>query len=159
MSVLDSLYNGYNDELNKNDLTNKILSQNSIKRVHEENPAKKSFVINSTKVKAAQTSDPFSPQTFTAFEAACRSDGQDDIDIRPRLKDGTTGQLTLLDSGSQCSVVNPDPGDKIDHSIKLETVSGERIPCYGKKVITIKINRKPYPIEVVKAKVKETILG
>ena len=67
MSVLDSLYNGYNDELNKNDLTNKILSQNSIKQVHEEKSTKESFVINSTTVKAVQESDPFSPQTFTAF--------------------------------------------------------------------------------------------
>ena len=75
LSVLDSLYNGYNAELNKNDLTNKhVLSQNSIKQVHQE--PRESFVISSTKAtKSDQTSDPFTPQSFTAFEAACRSDG------------------------------------------------------------------------------------
>ena len=31
----------------------------------------------------------------------------------------------LVDSGSQCCVVNPDPSDVIDSSINLETVSGK----------------------------------
>ena len=56
-------------------------------------------------------------------------------------------------------MVNPDIGDTIDPSINLESVGGDKIPCYGKKEITVKINRKSYNITAVKAKVKETILG
>ena len=101
----------------------------------------------------------FIPETFTAYEAAFKIDGENDVDIRPRVMDNNTNTLTLVDSGSQCCVVNPDPGDVIDSSIKLESVSGDRIPCYGKKKISVKINRKQYHIVAVKAKVKETILG
>ena len=54
-------------------------------------------------------------------------------------------------------MIKPQEGDVIDHSIKLESVSGDKIDCYGKKDIDIKIGRKQYRITAVKAKVKESV--
>ena len=75
------------------------------------------------------------------------------------MLDGNTNKRTLIDSGSQCCVILPEPGDTVDNSINLESVGGDRVPCYGKKQISIKIGRKQYHIMAVKAKVKEPIIG
>ena len=103
--------------------------------------------------------DPHTPQLLTAFEAAVHVDGQDGVDVRPRVLDANTGLQTLLDSGSQVTVVKAGPDDIVDNSIKLESVGGDTVKCYGKTTITVKINRKPYHITAIKANVKETILG
>ena len=73
--------------------------------------------------------------------------------------DGNTNSLTLLDSGSQITVVKADPNDVLDSSINLESVGGDSLPCYGRTTISIKIGRKQYHMPAVKARVKETILG
>ena len=59
------------------------------------------------------------------------ADGLNGQDCRPRLH--TDVATFLLDTGSMASVVRPDPGDKIDHSIGLKTVDGSPFPCYGTK--------------------------
>ena len=110
-------------------------------------------------VSAVQEKVDFKTEQFSAAEAAGRVDGQDDLDIRPRVLDGNTKSLTLLDSGSQCTVVKARPGDVLDSSIKLESVGGDTVKCYGKQNLSIQIGRKQYHIEAVVADVKETILG
>ena len=82
------------------------------------------------KISAVQEEVDFRSEEFSAVEAANRVDGQDDLDIRPRVLDGNNGELTLLDSGSQCCVIKAKPGDILDSSIKLESVGGDKIKCY-----------------------------
>ena len=65
----------------------------------------------------------------------------------------------MIDSGSQCCVWPAKTGDVIDRSVKLQTVDGSPFDCYGRKELTIKINRKQYTISAVVAKVKAPILG
>ena len=77
--------------------------------------------------------DPSPPSSLCAYEAAQRFDGQDGLDFRPRVMDGNLKTLTLIDSGSQVTVIQPDPGDQVDPSISLESVGGDFLPCYGKK--------------------------
>ena len=84
-------------------------------------------------------------------------DGLNGQDCRPRLH--TDVATFLLDTGSMASVVRPDPGDKIDHSIGLKTVDGSPFPCYGTKKVSFKIGRKTYQVEAVKALVKSPLLG
>ena len=48
----------------------------------------------------------------------------DSVDIRPRIWDGIAKAWTLLDTGSQCSVLKPSPSDVINPHILLETVDG-----------------------------------
>ena len=55
-----------------------------------------------------------------------------------------------IDSGAQVCTVPPDPGDQVDPTMALRAVT---------KVIDIKINRKSYPIKVIKSDVKSPILG
>ena len=72
------------------------------------------------------------------------------VDIRPRFQDDVTKDFILLDSGSQISACAPDPGDVLDPSIRLEAVDGSLLPCYGKKIMSIRIGRKMYHQEVIK---------
>ena len=71
--------------------------------------------------------DPHFPRLLTAFEAAAHVDGQDGVDVRPRVLDANTGDNTLLDSGSQVTVIKAGPDDIIDESIKLESVGGDPV--------------------------------
>ena len=81
------------------------------------------------------------------------------IDMRPHLYQPNTDQYYLIDSGAQVCTVPPDPGDQVDPTMALRAVNGARIKCYGTKVIYIKINRKSYPIKVIKSDVQSPILG
>ena len=64
-----------------------------------------------------------------------------DVDIRPRIWDAEAKSWTLLDTGSQASVLKPNQSDKVDPSILLETVNGQGMKCYGKRSHSIRINR------------------
>ena len=139
-SALDSLYNGYtkNVEIEQN-----FFSSNSIKQVIPEvevgvlEPAGETFSINAVQIGGADpNSREFKSETVTAYEASKHTDGDNNIDIRPRLLNANNNQLTLLDSGSQVSVVRPDPEDSVDKSLNLESVNGQKIQCYGKKKIS-----------------------
>ena len=55
------------------------------------------------------------------------------VDIRPRVRDGISNEMVLIDCGSQVSVVKPGPEDTVKPHLKLETVDGSFIPCFGKK--------------------------
>ena len=81
------------------------------------------------------------------------------MDIRPRLKDDSTGQFRLVDTGSQITVTCKGPNDVINNTIKLVAVNGSQINTYGVKNIKIKIGRKSYEIEAVVCDVAQDILG
>ena len=102
---MDTLYNGYNKTL----VHNSHFLSASIKQVPMSQPAtsssstsssaaKSTYFVNSASLNVSRdfqrfrrkSADPLTPQTFTAYEAAFRVDGQDNIDVRPRVKDNIT---------------------------------------------------------------------
>ena len=79
-------------------------------------------------------------------------------DMRPHIHDKLTNEYLLYDSGAQVSACPPDPGDVIDPKVALRSVNGSRLNCYGFKEIDIQINRKKYPVKMIKTDVQKTIL-
>ena len=65
-------------------------------------------------------------------------------DVRPRLKDKTTGQSRLIDTGSMISVAMKLPTDKEDKTLSLVAVNGSNIKTYGIRNLTFNIGRKQY---------------
>ena len=135
---MDTLYGNKANNLPYRD----SFSPHSIKQVpHEESPPENfALKVNSLSLMP----EDFKSEIVTAYEAAKAVDGQNNLDIRPRVLDNITNTHTLLDSGSQCSVVVAGPDDIEDTSIKLESVNGDRVKCYGKTTLTVRINRKEY---------------
>ena len=80
-------------------------------------------------------------------------------DLRPHYWDPVLKQDLLVDSGSQVTAWPPDPGDKVDPSIRLKAVNGSRIDCYGHKEIVIKLGRKAYKFKAIKAKIDNPVIG
>ena len=95
------------------------------------------------------------PEFCPAFEAF----EKDEKDKRPYLYESVMDQFLLIDSGAQVSAVPPDPGDQVDPTMSLRAVNGDRINCYGTKVLEVRIGRKTYPITVIKSDVRSPILG
>ena len=83
----------------------------------------------------------------------------DNVDIRPHLFDPILGVSLLCDSGSQVSAFPPEPGDQPIPNVFLKAANGSRMACYGRKKVTIKIARKPYHFEFIKAQVETPIIG
>ena len=96
---------------------------------------------------------------LSAAEALQKQSQEEELDMRPYLFDGNSKSYILLDSGSQVCAWPPDPGDQIDPTTKLKAVNGSGLKCYGFKEVDIKINRKTYPIRVIKTDVAKPILG
>ena len=84
---------------------------------------------------------------------------EEDVDIRPRVWCNKSKKWLLCDTGSQVSVVPPSDGDVLQPHLRLETVAGTQMACYGKKMLTVRLNRKEYHIEAVISKTTDTILG
>ena len=99
------------------------------------------------------------PEELSAFEARSWERGRQGVDMRPHLFEQNRQEMILVDSGSQVSTFPPEPGDTVDPNMSLRAVNGTKINCYGYKEVFIKINRKSYPIKVIKSDVKEPILG
>ena len=76
-----------------------------------------------------------------------------------RFYDNLTKQWILVDTGAQVSCVAPTDDDKVNPHIILETVDGSKMPCYGTKVISLRIGRKTYTIEAIIAAVPAPIFG
>ena len=130
---MDTLYNGFSKNLT-NFHTSSLTSIKQTPQTSDQPEIKEKYLVNSTRfIECQDSNDPFSPETLSAYEALSHEDGINNIDIRPRVLDSNTNEYTLLDSGSQCSVIKPDPGDVPDPSISLESVSGHKLECYGKK--------------------------
>ena len=83
----------------------------------------------------------------------------EDCDIRPKIYDKIEKVWTLCDSGSVVSCVPKKPGDKIDPSIRLRSVNGGIIPTFGSEELIIRLGRKQYKIQAIKADVPQRILG
>ena len=66
---------------------------------------------------------------------------------------------SLLDTGAQVSCCPPSSSDTLDPSIVLEAVDGSKMPCYGTKVISLRIGRKTYHQKVYITNTSEQILG
>ena len=98
------------------------------------------------------TLDSPPPHTLSAMQ-------NDSVDIRPRFYSNATKEWILVDTGAQVSAIKPSPGDVIDPNIRLETVDGSTMPCYGKKTLSFKLGRKEYHQEVFISNTNETILG
>ena len=99
------------------------------------------------------------PEFLSAAEAVRLQASDEDLDIRPYLFDGLSKRHVLLDSGSQVCAWPPDPGDRVDPAMKLKAVNGSKLHCYGYKEIEVQINRKKYPVRVIKTDVASPILG
>ena len=82
-----------------------------------------------------------------------------DVDIRPRHVDSATGEVRLVDSGSQITVTKKKPDDKVDNNIRLVAVNGSKIETYGVRKVQVKINRKQYEMPAVVCDVEQDILG
>ena len=89
------------------------------------------------------------PEIIPSVYAASWFDGYKSKDLRPRLTDGYNNTY-LLDSGSMCCVWPASDSDVINKDIQLQTVDGSPFHCYGKKELSIRINRKEYKIPAVK---------
>ena len=94
-----------------------------------------------------------------AIDAVDWSIGRHNCDIRPRLVDKSTGISRLVDSGSQISVTQKLPEDKVDQNLKLVAVNGTKIETYGVREVEFQINRKTYKMPMVICDVKQDILG
>ena len=123
--MLDTLYGGYAGQIHE-DITDKLSS----------NITDSKWCPNESKI----TEDDIIP----SHQASLYALQNHDIDIRPRFYDNLSQSWHLLDTGAQVSCVPPSKDDTIDPSIKLETVDGSLMPCYGKKEISFRIGRKTY---------------
>ena len=99
------------------------------------------------------------PEIMTYVEAISAARAEPTADIRPRIFDGVTQEWILLDTGSQCSVTKATPSDKIRPDLKLETVDGSRLHCFGTRPFSLRLGRKTYHINTAISNTTDTILG
>ena len=119
--------------------------------------------INSLEV-AEVTEDPSERASeesafLSGVEALRLQRSEEELDIRPYIFDSNSKQYILWDSGSQVSAWPPDPGDKPDPKMSLRAVNGSKLKCYGFKEVSVRINRKSYPMKVIKTDVSSPVLG
>ena len=98
------------------------------------------------------------PEELPAFQAVHWEDNHLGVDLRPHLHDKKLDKFFLVDSGSQCTAVPPDPGDQPSGEF-LKAVNGSKIKCFGHKVIEVKIGRKTYHYKAIKADIEQAVLG
>ena len=98
-------------------------------------------------------------EEISAISAVNFKPGSFGLDVRPKVYDNLTKTWTLLDSGSCVTCVPKKPGDKPNPNFKLKSVNGSRIETFGHEVIDVRIGRKNYQIQAVKADVPHKILG
>ena len=96
---------------------------------------------------------------LTGVEALRMQNSEENLDIRPYLYDSNTKSHILWDSGSQVTAWPPDAGDKADPSMSLRAVNGSKLRCYGFKEVSVRVNRKSYPIKAIKTDVSSPVLG
>ena len=97
------------------------------------------------------------PDKVHVSEALLWAAGRQGVDLRPHLL--YKGQLHLCDTGSQVTAWPPEPGDKVDPSIRLKAINGTKLKCYGFKKIEVKLNRKTYGFKAIKAEVDTPVIG
>ena len=80
-------------------------------------------------------------------------------EVRPKIYDKITKTWTLCDIGSLVTCIPRASTDVIDNNIRLRSVDGRVIPTFGSEEIIIKLGRKEYKVEAIKADVPHRILG
>ena len=138
------------------------ISFGNVRQSHQIQSNWNSLVVSAIEV--AEKVNPYLPSlpdgtVVRAIDALRWPSFGHNCDIRPRLKDDSSGINRLVDSGSQISVAKKGPNDKIDDSFKLIAVNGSRIESYGVKDIELQIGRKTYKIPAVICDVQQDILG
>ena len=103
--------------------------------------------------------DSVTPDELSATQAIKHSPGHLGVDIRPHLFDSQLKKHLLCDSGSQITAWPPDEGDLPMSGTYLRAVNGAKLNCYGYKQVTIKIGRKSYHYQAIKADVQSPIIG
>ena len=98
-------------------------------------------------------------QEVSAIDSINFKPGSYGLDIRPKIFDNATRAWILLDSGSCVSCIPKKPEDKIDPKFQLKAVNGGKISTYGTEVVSIRMGRKTYEIEAIKADVPHKTLG
>ena len=145
-------------DIEENEINEVILEENEVMESEIEFISKE-LSHNDTKVPEISVVEIDEKEFVAAAEALKMQTDQEDLDMRPYLFDGNSKQYIFLDSGSQVCAWPPDPGDAVDPSVRLKAVNGSRMRCYGYKEVDIRINRKTYPIRVIKTDVNRPILG
>ena len=154
-TLLDTLYGGINGELYQPDINYQETDIN----------AQDSSPLPDPKSKPSPQESDLSGSQIEKYEiippdevfAASLEDSE--YDIRPRVFDHVSQTFSLVDTGSQVSVLRPVPGDIIQPHIRLETVDGSQMPCYGKKEHSVRFGRKTYHIQAVISNTTDSILG
>ena len=99
------------------------------------------------------------PEELSAARAMSHPRGHLGVDLRPHLFDGVLKQDLLCDTGSQVTAYPPDPGDKPVEGLNLRAVNGAQLNCYGFKQVTVRIGRKDYHFQAIKADVQSPVIG
>ena len=81
------------------------------------------------------------------------------MDARPRVLDGITKQMLLVDSGAAITIIPPSQTDVVNPNMLLQTVSGQKLKCYGHRLMQFRFGRKQYQFSAVIADVKDIIIG
>ena len=97
------------------------------------------------------------PDRVHMSEALLWAVGRQGVDLRPHLL--YKGHFHLCDTGSQVTAWPPDPGDQVDPSIRLKAINGTKLKCFGFKKVEVKIGRKTYGFQAVKAEVDSPVIG
>ena len=140
------------------------LSQSQVWGIHTSKPASQSAfeALASASIESVANYDPLAPpppSIVSATEGVEWPDGQGNVDMRPFFRDGVTGKLALLDSGSAVTVTPKTPGDKLCPELCLKAANNTSIPCYGYKEIEIRIGRKTYRHKAAITDIAEPIVG
>ena len=99
------------------------------------------------------------PDTLPSLEAFGWEPGAHGVDLRTHVYDHVTQEWLLVNSGSQITAYPPEPGDQEDPHMCLKAVNGTKIKCFGYKKIEVRIGRKTYGFQAVKAQVESPVLG
>ena len=102
-------------------------------------------------------SDP--PKFLSAMQASKWRPNTMGVDARPRIFDKIAKRHILIDSGAVTTIIPPEAHDSVDNSMYLQTVSGQRLQCYGRRTVHFRFGRKTYAFNAVIANVKDIILG
>ena len=92
-------------------------------------------------------------------EEVFKTNLDESVDVRPRVFDNISKKWLLADTGSQVTCLSKGPDDTLQPHIRLEAVNGSVIPCYGKKMCTVRFGRKEYHIEAFITDTTEDLLG
>ena len=98
-------------------------------------------------------------QEISAIDAVNFRPNSYGLDVRPKVFDNATKSWTLIDSGSCLSVIPKKDSDIKDPYFKLKAVNGGQIDTFGTEKVVLRIGRKTYEIEAIKADIPQKILG